>query len=81
MWTYTHSISKDGISALAAIYNAGQPDEWSLALSVDLRKETDLAPLAEKVKAMHAEHLADAAKPDPYAATLQAFGAALNGDK
>ena len=81
MWTHAFTAHKGSVGTLEAIYNAGQQDEWRVSFSVDMDSVDSLADHAEKAKAMHAQHLAEKTKPDPYADKLAAFEVALNGGK
>lgn len=81
MWTATFNDDGKGVGTLEAVYNAGQQDEFRFSFSIDMEREKDLAPLAEKVKAIYAEHLQEVVKPSPYADAVAAFESALNGGK
>jgi len=80
-WTATFTDNGKGVGTLEAVFNEGQLDEWRFPISVDVNRETDLRPLADKIKAIHAQHVINIAKEPPYAAQLTAFESALNGGK
>ena len=79
-WKVTFTPLKDGsnVGSLVAVRNAGLPDVWEYRTSIDLGGVTDLAPYADKIKAIYAQDVANAAKPAPYANLLVDFAAKLN---
>lgn len=82
MWTVTFQPQKGDVGTLIMEWQGSAPEDvFGYSVSVDLAQVTDLAPFADKIKALKAEHDAEKAQPPKYQAALDALANALNGGK